>query len=119
MSNQASDKAIINAIRTQEDLTEQQVDKLLSLHIDKFEENHGVAKRNSGESDAIHLFFTNAKRIRHDLKKLSQFSNKDNPVAIIKAHGHGATTGKPDNRHFDSEAPCSALLNRKTRQQAL
>ena len=31
-------------------------------------------------------------------------------MAIIKAHGHGTTTGKANNRHFDSEARCSALL---------
>ena len=77
MINQSSDKAIISAIRTQEDLTEQQVDKLMSLHIDKFEENHGSAERKCVESDAVHLFFTNAKRIRQNLKKLSQFSNAD------------------------------------------
>ena len=77
---------------------------MMSLHIDKFEENHGSGERKCSESDAVHLFFTNAKRIRQNLKKISQFSNTDNPVAIIKAHGHGTTTGKADNRHFDSEA---------------
>lgn len=104
------DKDLISAVRTQEDLSEAQVAHLLNLDLKSYEKKFGKEARQNIEDKSIFLFFTNAKRIRHNLSKLAEYSSANNPVAIIKAKGFGNTRAKADSRHFDSRAPPSSLL---------
>ena len=108
--NQQSDKKIIEAVRTQADLSQRQVDKLLNLKLETYGEKFGKEAKQRIEDKAIYLFYKNSKRARHNLQKLAQFSSPDNPVAIIRPKGYGTTTGKADSRHFDSEAPQGAMI---------
>jgi hypothetical protein len=108
--NQIFDKTLIEDIRLQNDLTDEQVEKLKNLHLDAFEANHGRQERQEVEKKAIYLYYTNEKRIRHNMQKLSMESSADRPVAVMPAHGYGALTGKPLSRHFDSQSPTSAML---------
>ena len=106
------DKELMEAVRLQKDLSEAQVDKLMNLHIENFERRHGSAERQKIEEKAIYLFYTNAKRTRHNLRQLANRSSMDNPVAILKTQSYGTVTGKADARHFDasSKLPPLALL---------
>jgi len=108
--SQLEDKKLLAALRTADDLSEKQVKKLLSLHLNAMQAKHGSEVVDAIKKEAIFLFYTNEKRNRHNLTMLKDNSSPSNPVAICKPRSMGTTTGKGDRRHFDSKAPSSALL---------
>ena len=100
------EKDLVGAVRVQAELTEKQVQRLLNLHVSQLEKRHGKQARADVEAKAVYLFYTNEKRIRHNLKRLAASSSKERPIAIIKAHNTGTVTRTPLHRH---PAPHSAL----------
>jgi hypothetical protein len=104
------DKDLLESLRTRTDLTEDQVHKLVSLHLDNYERIAGKDTVQQIKDKAIFLFYTNAKRVRHNLIQLRRASDHLNPVAICRPINTGVTTGKADRRHFDSDSPQASLL---------
>lgn len=109
---QTADKDLVGRIRlaTEIEISDADVHRIQSLHLDNIERQHGRAVVEDIKEKAIYLFFLNSKRCRHNLLKLSQVCSEDNPVALCKPHTTGHATAKGDRRHFGNKAPKSTLL---------
>jgi len=103
------DKQLLDRLRVATDVTERDVQKLMSLRMDVMEAKHGKAVVAKIQDEAMHLFYRNAKRICHNLQKLVEKSSPTNPVAVIRAVSKGPN-GKGISRHFDSDTPNSSLI---------
>jgi len=108
--NKIHQKIILERLRLREELSDQQVEKLLSLHLDVIRELHSTAVVNEIKRKAVYLFYTNEKRIRHNLEQLVAFSSNDNPVAVLQPKCVGAVGGKGISRHFDSQPPDATMI---------
>ena len=107
------DMDLLGRVRCGERVTQSDVEKLQSLHLDKIEQLHGSNKKKEIEMNAIFLFFTNEKRIRHKLTMLSAMNTKDNPTAICKPASTSAKFAKGVASHFGrSKANKASLLCR-------
>lgn len=104
------DKDLMQRIRKGVGITDEDVAKLQSLHLDTIREKHGPHVVADIEEEAIYLFWTNEKRTRHNLQRLGKMNTSHNPTAIIRPKGYGDKFGKSINSHFDSEMPKAALL---------
>jgi len=107
---QVKDKELLDRLRVADQLTEEQVAKLMSLHIDRIEEIHGKAAADDIKSKAIFLTHRNAERIRINHKQLLKHSSVNNPVAFCRAQGYSNTMGKSIRGHFDNDSPTCSLL---------
>ena len=106
---QKKDKALMARLRTTEDVSEEDVKKLLSLRLDNIAKLHGEEYVRQIEERAVYMFFRNDKRITHNIERIIKNSSKDNPVAICKTTSSGPN-GKGDRRHFKSKIPSSTQL---------
>lgn len=111
--SEIANKAILEAIRlTEAPLTDNQVNKLLSLHLDQVKETHGLDAVREIEKDAIYLFFKNVKRARKNLECLSSKVTKSNPLAILKPHSSSVHGPRGKRSHFKSKMTEASLLCR-------
>jgi hypothetical protein len=99
-SSQSDAKAMLDRIRIGEDVQDEDVDKLMSLHLDSMEAKHGKAVVDDISSRAMFLFYRNEKRIRHNLTKLVAVSSSLCPVAVVKSRSKGTTRAKAYRSHF-------------------
>jgi hypothetical protein len=107
----ADDKAILGALRIGEEITDDQVDKLLSLHLDAIKSKHGPEVVKEIEEKSVFLFWTNEKRIQHNIQKLIEMNGPDNPTSISKiVSAGGGKHGKPVNSHFKGDFPGFCLI---------
>ena len=67
-------REIMDRIKTGEGVTNEDVNKLQSLHLDAIKSKHGSKCVQEIRSQSIHLFFSNEKRINHNLHMLSQLN---------------------------------------------
>jgi PIF1-like helicase len=104
------DKDLIQRIRTGTGVTDEDVAKLQSLHLDNIREKHGSEVVKQIEADAVYLFWTNEKKTKHNLHRLGEMNTPDNPTAIIRPSGFGNKFGKSINSHFEDDTPKAALL---------
>ena len=74
----------LEAVRLRKELREHQVQKLLNLSLESFEEKFGSEARKEIEDNAVYLFYTNQKRIRRNIRKIAELVSPNNPVAFIK-----------------------------------
>lgn len=88
---------------------EQDVSKLMSLHLDNIRKHHGNAFADAIEDRAMFLFFKNEKRIAHNMFQLFKHATKTNPVAVIKSRTNGRS-GKAIRSHFDADLPSAAVF---------
>ena len=109
--DKVNDKELLDRLRLADAINEDDVHKLMSLRLDNIEAQHGKDKVDEIKKDAMHLFYRNAKRIRHNIHKLVENSSPTNPVAIIKTISTGPN-GKGIKRHFQNDTPSSSLLCR-------
>ena len=110
-SKQEDDKKLMERLRTANDLTEKQVQKLLSLHLDDIQAKHGTKVVADIKEKAIYLFYKNHKRIYKNLEMLIDHASEDNPVAICKTQSEGLHNGMAIRSHFKkSEIPKSAMI---------
>ena len=109
---QKDDKSLVDKIRTQKELSESEVARLLNLTLTKFEHRNGKHATKIIEREAVHLFYTNDKKNRRNIRKLAEVCAPDNPVAFIRPHGYSNTTGKADRRHFDKDSSGTSMLCR-------
>lgn len=105
-----ADKDLMQRVREGVNITDNDVEKLQSLHLDSIRDKHGPDTVADIEKDAIYLFWTNEKRTKHNLEKLGQTNTPDNPTAIVRPKGQGDKFGKSINSHFESEIPKASLI---------
>ena len=105
------DKAILGALRIGEEINDEQVDKLLSLHLDAIKSKHGPEVVKEIEEKSVFLFWTNEKRIQHNIQKLIKMNGPSNPTSIVKPKSAGGGKhGKAVNRHFKGDFPGFCLI---------
>jgi hypothetical protein len=104
------DKDLMQRVRTGDKITDNDVAKLQSLHLDSIRDKHGPDTVAAIEKDAVYLFWTNEKRTKHNLERLSKLNTPENPTAIVRTKGYGDKFGKSINSHFDSETPKASLI---------
>ena len=102
----------MDRIKTGKGVTDKDVDKLQSLHLDVIERKHGKQTVLDIEAGAIHLFFTNEKRCSHNLKHLAKVNSNANPTAVLQPISASSTRGKGTRSHFSKELNPPALLCR-------
>jgi hypothetical protein len=105
-----NDKDLIQRIRTGTGVTDEDVARIQALHLDNIREKHGDDVVQRIEDEAVYLFWTNEKRMRHNLLCLGKMNKPDNPTAIIRPNGHGNKFGKSINSHYDEDTPKAALV---------
>ena len=109
---QKQDKKLLAKLRVASELSNNEVQRLLNLHISSIKAKHGPQVVEDIEAKSIYLFFRNNKRILKNLEMLVKHSTKDNPVAICKTISKGKHNGKAIKSHFEkSKTPSSALLS--------
>ena len=107
------DRVIIKKVRTQENLSEKEVSKLLSLHLDAVEQKHGEKGKeivSEIKSRAMFLFFRNEPRITHNWEKIKEVHSKERPVGVFRCRGVGCVGGKPVRKHFNCDPPSAAIF---------
>jgi hypothetical protein len=103
---------LIEKIRVADALSDDEVARLMRLHLDNYKAEFGKAAVEEIKKKALYLFYKNTDRIEHNVRMLKQISSAENPVAMIRLRSYGALTGKADRRHFDrsDDPPPSAML---------
>lgn len=104
------DRQLLGRLRIGEHVTLADVHKLQSLHLDKIKEKHGQSVVDDIKQRAIELFWTNDKRIRTNLQKLSQLNSEQNPTAIVKPRTSSVKFAKGVAKHFGEDIPGTAML---------
>jgi hypothetical protein len=108
-SNRQRDKDLISKVRIREELSEEEVSKLLSLHTDRIIQRHGAEVMHEIEEKAVYLFFRNEPRIRHNITMLHKCHDANRPVGFFKVQSRGAH-GKAIASHFNSPAPETSIF---------
>ena len=86
------------------------MDKLMSLHLDVIKKKHGPAMVDKILSESIFLFWTNAKRIQHNLEMLVKLNSDTNPTAIIKTRVASSKNIKSVNLHYTRKFPTTTMI---------
>ena len=108
--SEIKEKEILEKLRVGRELTDAEIQKLLSLKIDVMSKVHAPEVINRILDRAIFLFYTNNKRIRHNLQQILRHSNSTNPVAILSPTSKGPLGGKGIRAHFDSKLPEASII---------
>ena len=103
-------KNLMDRLRLGTDIQDRDVDKLMSLRLDRIRDRHGDHYARGIENRAMYLFYRNDKRNRHNIQQLINCSSMTNPVAVIRSRSHGTTRAKGFNSHFDSDLPTTSLI---------
>ena len=111
-ANAMHQASLLSHLRTGEELTEGDVTKLLSLHIDEVKKSCGKEYIEALQQDAVYLFYKNEKRIRHNFEMLLKNTGKRNPVAKIAPHCESCLAAKAIRRHFDSDTPLTSFISK-------
>jgi hypothetical protein len=104
------EKDMLQRVRLGVDVMDADVKKLQSLHVDNIAEVHGPDVVKQIEKDAVYLFWTNEKRIKHNFSRLVDMNSVDNPTAIIKSVGTGTKYAKSIQSHFQTNTPSASLI---------
>ena len=110
--NQVADKVLLQKLRTAQSLDDEEIDRLLNLHLDKVRQNHGQEAVDKIEQECIYLFYRNNPRIMKNLEMLIAKCSPTNPVAVCRTKSSGLHNGMAITSHFkNSNIPTSALLS--------
>ena len=109
--NQQEDKNLLERLRVGDGILDSDVQKLQSLHIDTIEKIHGKEYAESIRQQSVYLFWTNDKRIKHNISMQSRINSPVNPTAIVKPRSTGKKHAKAVSSHFKQDTP-SALFCR-------
>ena len=104
-----ADKDLLSRVRIGDDIRDDDLDRIKSLHLDTIRQLHGPAMVTQIESDAVYLFYTNEKRMQHNIQRLILTNSPERPSAIVQLLGSGQV-GKGVKRHFDGDPPKAALI---------
>ena len=100
---QKADLDLMMRLRESDNVTDEDCSKLLSLRLSEIEKKHGSKVVEDIKSKAIHLFYRNEPRIRHNLARLGEVSSATNPVCIICPRSTGGPKNKGVTSHFDDQ----------------
>ena len=89
---------------------EDDVKKLVSLHLAHQERIHGKAFTNEIKDKAIYLYYRNSKRQDHNLRELARRCSDKHPVAICRARSQGTTRAKGIGAHFEGDLPAASFF---------
>ena len=101
-------KRILHDLR-HDGIKESDAEKLLNLHI----RNLPPDLRNEIENDSVYLFATKDLKSQHNMKKLNEITNENNPVCLLQTKYLKRSTQKWEGvkSHFDKESiPKKTLL---------
>ena len=105
------DKALMNRIRLGNNILDSDCERLLGLRLDRIERQHGKEYVREIRKNAIHLFYTNEKRVRHNIEMVAELSSVTNPVAFVRSQSKGGRYGKGVKSHFSNmEIPGTCML---------
>lgn len=111
--DKADDKILVDHLRKNQQISDQEVHKLLSLHLDVIERKHGKQVVEKITNSAIFLFYRNAPRARKNIECVKAEADEEvNPVAVIKPCCKSNISGKSFNKHFDGDPPEASILCR-------
>lgn len=108
--NKQADKILLDRLRDPDHLQEEDVDRLLNLHLDVIAKKHGTGTAEDIRSRALYLFYRNDRRIRHNLQRLARQGTAENPVAFCRCTSTGVARGKGIKSHFDTDLPSTSML---------
>ena len=109
---QEADKKLLTKLRTATSLDDNEVSRLLNLHLDKIQQRHGPAAVDEIHKECIYLFYRNNPRILKNLEILVKNCSPTNPVAVCKTRSSGLHNGMAITSHFkNSKIPTSSLLS--------
>lgn len=109
LENDAEDlKRILHDLRN-DGIKEEDANKLLKLHVRNLPSN----LRHEIEKDAVYLFATKELKSQHNMKKLNEITNEDNPVCLLQTKYLKRSTQRWEGikSHFDKDSiPKKTLL---------
>ena len=106
----ADDRDLLDRLRIGECVTDDDVKRLQNLHIDNIERKHGKKAADDIKKESVYLFWTNEKRVRHNLSCLAALNSPNNPTAVVKARSSSAKNGKAVSSHFSKDAPSTSMF---------
>jgi hypothetical protein len=105
------DKEIMEAVREGTNITDEQFEKLSSLHLENIKRKHGPRTVKDIMDKAVYIFWTNDKRIQHNLTSLVRLNTPDNPTAVLKTKSVCSKHAKGVNSHFkNQEFPGTSMM---------
>ena len=107
---QRKTRELLNRLRVGNDVQEEDVKKLLTLHLANMKRPHGEVFVKEIEDKAMYLFFKNDKRIAHNMEQLCRRCSKTQPVAILKTQTFGRNKGKAVRAHYELDIPSASLF---------
>ena len=104
------DKDLLGRIRLGTNVLDADVEKIQSLHLTNIQRTHGADMVNDLARNAVYLFYTNEKRIAHNIRQLATLNTVENPTAIIKATNGNRALGKGVACHFAAGSSLTSLI---------
>jgi energy-coupling factor transporter ATP-binding protein EcfA2 len=108
--SQQENKEMCERFRLGVNIQDKDVKKIQSLHLEAIRQTHGDDVVGRIEREAVYLFWTNEKRVRHNLIRLGETNSDENPTVIVKPIGRGVKYGTAISAHFQGKTPHAALL---------
>ena len=109
--SQQSQKLLLHKIRKGAvDLTEEEMQKLLSLRLDNIRKKHGETAVKNIKRKSVFLFYTNKKKDIKNMEMLHEIATPNNPVAIIQPITTGPRAGKSIASHFSDSKPLQSTF---------
>ena len=106
----SNDRELLDRLRIGEQVTDNDVERLQNLHIDNIERMHGKKVADDIKNESVYLFWTNEKRVRHNLSCLAALNSPINPTAVVKARSSSSKNGKAVSSHFSKDAPSTSMF---------
>ena len=106
------DAGLLERLRIGKHITDADVAKLTSLHLNEIQKKHGKEVVAEIKKNAVYLFYHNAKKDQHNYEMLAQQSDSLNPVARLLPNSTSHHGTKAIRSHFNSASPDSVYLCR-------
>ena len=109
------DRDLLDRVRMGTDLTESDIQHLMALDLNEMRKKHPPHVIKDIEDRAMYLFFSNAKRLEHNMRKLHEVCSPENPIAFVKTKSLGIHN-QCIARHFsDPKIQPTCMANKGSR----
>ena len=108
--NKTRDKDLVDRVRLGDAVTKQDCAKILSLKLKAIKDKHGDNAVDEIKKKSIFLFFTNEKRINHNIKTLCKTNTEEHPTAVFKSQSTSVKNGKGVRYHFQDSISKTSLM---------
>lgn len=82
--------------------TEEDIDRLMSLHLEEMKDKHGMAIVDEILKKSIYLYAFNKDIHAENIAQICHIATEENPIAIVQTKSKGVKTGKAIKSHFPS-----------------